>query len=51
MKVEYIEGGRVKQIIDVREVDFHREDNQIEIISKRGKSKLKPRDSLLSVSE
>ena len=51
MKIEYLEGGKVKTITDLSEVDFNRPDGQVEIKPKRGKSKLKAKSCILSVSE
>lgn len=47
MKVEYLESGRVKTIIGVKEVTF--KDGHCKIIPKRGKTKEKTTDSLLAI--
>lgn len=50
MQIDYEESGRVKTVYVVKQVNF-RKDGQVEIIPKRGKTKLKPAKDVLSITE
>jgi len=49
MKVDYLESGKVKTIIGVKEVQF--KDGECVIIPKYGKSKRKTDKQLLTISQ